>query len=84
VLPGWTVRGLKSTGTKTLRANPVSAAAEAGNIMLVKGPWVRDFLDEVVNFPVGSHDDQVDCISGAFEVLTTKVMPGFFVIGGKG
>jgi predicted phage terminase large subunit-like protein len=84
VLPGYTVRGERSTGSKSERAEPVSSAAEAGNVFLVKGPWVRDFLDEIANFPVGAHDDQVDCVSGAFKVLSTKAMPGFFVIGGKG
>lgn len=83
VLPGYIVKGVRSTGTKVLRAYPVSAAAEAGNVFLLRGPWINDFLDEISVFPLGEHDDQVDAVSGAFEAFSTKVLPGFFVIGRK-
>lgn len=69
VLKGFTFRGKRPSGDKEIRANPVSSAAEAGNVKLVRGDWVMDFLDEVEAFPYGSHDDQVDATSGAFESL---------------
>lgn len=69
VLVGYTFRGHRTTGSKEVRANPVSAAAEAGNVKLVRGDWINDFLDEIVSFPHGNHDDQVDAVSGAYEVL---------------
>ena len=72
ILLGFTFRGNKTTGSKETRANPVSAAAEAGNIKLVRGPWINDFLDEAEAFPGGSHDDQVDAVSGAFEMLAKR------------
>lgn len=72
ILLGFTFRGNKTTGSKEIRANPVSAAAEAGNIKLVRGPWINDFLDEAEAFPGGSHDDQVDAVSGAFEMLAKR------------
>jgi len=71
VLVGWAVRGDKVTGPKLTRARPVSAAAEAGNLKLVQGPWIADFLDEAEAFPQGSHDDQVDAVSGAFAALSS-------------
>ncbi len=52
-------------GSKEVRANPVASQAEAGNIKLVRGPWNAIFLDETELFPAGSHDDQVDALSGA-------------------
>lgn len=67
VLSGWAFRGERSTGSKLSRANPVSSQAEAGNIKLLRGAWIGEFLDEVEAFPNGSHDDQVDAMSGAFE-----------------
>jgi predicted phage terminase large subunit-like protein len=70
VLPGWAFRGQPSTGSKTERAGPVSSQAEAGNVKLVAGNWCGAFLDELEAFPQGSHDDQVDALSGAFEKLT--------------
>jgi len=65
ILPGYTFRGDRATGSKELRANPVSSAAEAGNFKLVKGAWINAFLDEAEAFPLGEHDDQVDAVSGA-------------------
>lgn len=75
VLKGFTFRGLKTTGSKELRANPVSSAAEAGNVKLVRGAWINDFLDEAEAFPAGGHDDQVDAVSGAFEALSRSEPP---------
>lgn len=54
---------------KEIRADPVAAAAEAGNIKLLKGGWNKDFLDEIEKFPFGDHDDQVDALSGAFNKI---------------
>jgi predicted phage terminase large subunit-like protein len=70
VLPGWAFRGNRVTGSKAERAAPVSSQAEAGNVKLVAGPWVGAFLDEIEAFPAGSHDDQVDALSGAFEKVS--------------
>ena len=73
VLKGYAVRGLRSTGSKVARAQPVSSAAEAGNIALVEGPWITAYLDEASLFPGGAHDDQVDSVSGAIAVLTRGI-----------
>lgn len=69
VLKGYAFWGIKTTGSKATRAAPVSSQAEAGNVFLVRGPWIGTFLDEVEQFPLGGHDDQVDAMSGAFEAL---------------
>ena len=72
VVQGFAFRGVKTTGSKQSRANPVSSAAEAGNIKIVKACHNKsEFLDEVEAFPLGSHDDMVDTLSGAFEQLRT-------------
>ena len=71
VLNAFAFYGVKTTGSKELRANPLSAQAEAGNVKLVRGPWINAFLDESEIFPNGPHDDQVDAASGAYEQLTT-------------
>ncbi len=69
VLVGYNFKGIRSTGSKEERANPVSSAAEAGNVFMLDGPWNSDFLDEIEAFPVVEHDDQVDGLSGAFAEL---------------
>lgn len=56
---------------KALRATPWQTRAEIGKVALVRGPWIGDFLDEVCAFPQGEHDDQVDAVSGAVQMLAT-------------
>lgn len=69
-LSGFACRPYKVTKDKLNRALPVSAQAEAGNIVLLKAPWNDDFFRELENFPDGSHDDIVDALSGAFLMHT--------------
>lgn len=73
VFTGYDFRARTSTGSKVLRANPLAAAAEAGNVVLIDGPWVKAFLDEAESFPFGSHDDQVDAVAGAMAWLAGPV-----------
>ena len=71
LLSGFNVRFSPETGDKIVRASPMSAQAEVGNVKLLRGPWNEAFLSELENFPsVGSHDDQVDAASRAFHMLT--------------
>lgn len=72
VLKGFAFYADKVSGSKEVRANPVSSAAEAGNVYLVRGTWVNSFLDEATSFPQGSHDDMVDAVSGAFDKLFVR------------
>lgn len=71
VLAGYTFYGDKKTSNKIERAAPVSSAAEAGNVKLVRGAWNKDFLDEADVFPRGKHDDMVDVASGAIAILSS-------------
>ena len=84
VLPDYTVREMVSTKAKVVRADPVSAQAEAGNIDLVDGPWCNSFLDETEQFPNGAHDDQVDGVSGAYAALQRRPVPDVAPIGVTG
>lgn len=69
VLVGYDFDGVRSTGEKVTRAAPVASAAKAGNVRLVRGEWVRWWLEEATAFPHGSHDDGVDAVSGGVSVL---------------
>lgn len=75
VLKGFTYRAYPSTGSKETRAEPVSSAAEAGNVHIVQGKHglkpedVKTFLDEVEDFPDADHDDIVDAASLGFTAL---------------
>jgi predicted phage terminase large subunit-like protein len=63
------VRLDKPTIAKEVRARPFAAQVEAGNVRLVRAPWNARFIEELVGFPNGEHDDQVDAVSGAFNKL---------------
>jgi predicted phage terminase large subunit-like protein len=69
LLEGYNVRAFPASGDKVTRSKPVSAQVEAGNVKLLRGVWNSAFLNELEGFPQGRHDDQVDALSGAFNVL---------------
>ena len=73
ILNGYAYKGHRATGSKVIRANPASCAAEKRHIKVVRGNWNSDFFDELEAFPNGEHDDQVDTLSGAFDLLRGKV-----------
>ena len=68
-LAGFIVRAERSTGEKATRAMPLAAQVEAGNVCVVRGDWNAAFLDELSSFPTGTHDDQVDAASMAFNKI---------------
>ena len=77
VLPGYAFRSQRSTGSKENRANPFSAATERGNVFLVEGDCISNFLDEAEVFPEGEHDDQVDACSNGVNILVySRAPPG--------
>jgi len=69
ILPGFDFRGRRPPSSKAERASPFASQAEAGNVFLVKGQWLADFLDEADTFPNGEFKDQIDSVSGAFNEL---------------
>jgi predicted phage terminase large subunit-like protein len=71
-LAGFNYKASPESGDKYTRAQPVAAQAEAGNIKLVRGPWVHGFLEEVCAFPFGKRADIVDALSRAFSEHVTK------------
>ena len=55
---------IKPEGDKVVRLEARSALIEAGHVLLPeKAPWLDDFLAEVLAFPYGRYDDQVDSMS---------------------
>ncbi len=70
ILKGYSFRGVKATGDKVVRAQPVSAAAFNRNIKIIRDHWNNDFLNELSVFPTkGMHDDIVDSLSLAFSEI---------------
>ena len=67
---GLPIKALKADTDKFSRSLPLQARYEAGCIYHRKGaPWLDDFEDELLTFPNGAHDDQVDAAAYAARML---------------
>lgn len=76
VLPGYDLIGMRASGDKVTRARPFAAAVANGNVRVVRGTWLTDWLDEFASFPEARvHDDQVDSAVGAFTYLAGLGLP---------
>jgi hypothetical protein len=55
-----------------MRMSAQSAKIEAGEVLLpLDAKWLKDFRNEVLAFPHGSHDDQIDSMSQALSYMST-------------
>ena len=79
---GLPVREVVPDRDKVARALPATAALEGGRVLLPRqAPWLRDFVSEVLAFPNGVHDDQVDVLAYAVRLLDAEIAgrrQGFF------
>lgn len=73
-LASTTIRGIKVDKDKQSRAMPWAARAEAGKVCIARGSWNKPFLNEVTAFPEGEHDDMVDAVSGALQMISARKM----------
>ena len=69
LLAGFTVTAKPISGDKVLRAEPFAAQVNVGNVMMLRAEWNDAVISEKRVFPNGSHDDQVDAGSDAFDEL---------------
>ena len=66
ILQGFSVHGEPAREDKETYAKPMSAQAEAGNVLMVRAEWNDAYLDELEAFPEGRFKDQVDASSLGF------------------
>ena len=71
MLAGVDARGVTSHKDKLVRAKPLAAQVEVGNVHLLAGAWNEAFLQHMHGQPDLSHDDIMDAASGAFYDLTS-------------
>ena len=66
--------GVDPDGDKILRMAAQTAPIEAGAVHLPShAPWLDEFKKEVLSFPKGRHDDQIDALSqGLQRAFTPK------------
>lgn len=69
-LNGFTAHTKTSTGSKLVRAGPLSAQVQAGNVKLLRGPWNEAWLQRMNAFPSKTvPDDEIDSVVNAYEEL---------------
>ena len=60
-------------GDSLVRASAVSTYIKCGYVSyLENAPWVPVFMHELMAFPTGTHDDQVDCL---VDLVSREVVP---------
>jgi predicted phage terminase large subunit-like protein len=62
------VRGIKPISDKVSRFAPMEARYELGQVYHVRG-LPQEFEAELLSFPIGNHDDQVDALAYAWQAL---------------
>jgi hypothetical protein len=75
VLQGFSFRGKPSTGSKDAFIDVFVAQAEAGNVYLVgtaETPWIKLFLEQVRQYPLGRHEDLLEAAAKAYCNMATR------------
>ena len=68
-LQGVSIVPVAPKGDKEARAQLWATRIEDGKVFMVRGPWNDDFVAEALSFPGGRNDDQVDAVSGGWQML---------------
>ena len=72
--------GVEANDSKVARVNAVSPEFEAGDVWFpdpLYNPWVHDYIEELVTFPNGANDDQVDATTQALLEYRSKESDDF-------
>jgi predicted phage terminase large subunit-like protein len=70
------VIGIEPEGDKVARAHAVTHLFEAGQVWLPHpsiAPWVKGYVLELLQFPLGAHDDDVDATTQALRRLSRHI-----------
>lgn len=67
---------LKPLTDKKARANPLKGRMQAGKVYFdQKAPWYHELQTEMLRFPAGKHDDQIDALAWAVRLTLTRSAP---------
>lgn len=68
-LAGFSVSATPESGSKIIRAEPLAAQVNIGNVLMLRGGWNQGLIEEMRLFPNGANDDRIDACSRAFAEL---------------
>lgn len=69
-LVGYRTKRVKAASDKLTYAEVWSPLVEHHQVLVLAGSWNETFFGEAEAFPDGTHDDQIDAVSGAFQLLS--------------
>ena len=73
---GVRVQAIRPLGDKVVRMSAQTARIEEGRVYLPElASWLEEFRSEVMAFPNGRHDDQVDLLAQALAWFTQPKRP---------
>lgn len=72
LLAGHPVRSERMSGDKFVRAEPLAAQVNGGNVRIVENDCSSDAIEELRQAPNGKHDDLIDCASDAFNDTVSR------------
>jgi predicted phage terminase large subunit-like protein len=73
------IHAIRPKGDKVTRARPWRRRAKDGRVFLVRGAWNQSFVREAASFPKGRHDDAIDAVSGAFQMMEEMDGQGWLI-----
>lgn len=67
---------LKPLTDKMVRANPLKGRMQAGKVYFDQNAhWWKDLQKEMLHFPAGKHDDQIDALAWVTRLILTRTAP---------
>lgn len=67
---------LKPLTDKMVRANPLRGRMQLGKVFFDKNaPYFTELLKEMLHFPAGKHDDQIDSLAWAIRLTLSRAAP---------
>lgn len=74
------LRACRPVGDKIVRMSNQTAKIEAGEVLFPKNAhWLTEFVEELLAFPEGKHDDQVDSVSQYLSSVKEACRPNLVV-----
>lgn len=74
IFKGYDAAGIPVSGSKIVRAKPLSDAIKAGKVKMLRSlSWNLKLKEQMKFFPYGPHDDMIDSTSGAFNELNKGI-----------
>ena len=66
---------LKPLTDKLVRARALQGRMQQGRVMFLESDWMAELKREMMRFPAGSHDDMVDALAWACNLVVNKAPP---------